>query len=116
MAKKDQSSSQELTTTQPGAVEIPSSLPMGLHALDLARHTVIAPDGKRFVVATFDDTRLGRGYVTGVYPQQNEYLTLVRLPISEVSHATPEEALQHHVAVTQAIQRGKLNEFLKSSR
>ena len=117
MAKKtSQSNSQELTKTQNHEVEIPNELPMRLQALDLARQTVIAPDEKRFVVATFDDTRLGRGYVTAVYPQQNGYLTLVRLAICEFSSATPEEAMQRHMALAQAIQQGKLNEFLKSLR
>ncbi len=97
-------------------VEIAEALPMGLQRLDLARHTVIAPDGRRFVVATYDDTRLGRGYVTAAYPQQNGYLTLVRLALCEIGSITPEEAVQRHIAVAQAIQQGKLNEFLRSVR
>lgn len=117
MAKNTpQSNSQELTKTQTREVEIPNALPMRLHVLDLARHTVIAPGEKRFVVATFDDTRLGRGYVTAVYPQQNGYLTLVRLAIGELSSRTPEEAIQRHIAVAQAVQQGKLDKFLKGLR
>lgn len=86
---------------------------MRLHVLDIARHVVIAPNGKRYVVATYDDTRLGHGYVTAVYPQQNGYLTLIRLTVYESSSATAEEAVQHHIAVAQAIQRGEMNEFNK---
>src|SRR5438045_1195181 len=115
MAKNtSKSNSQELTKTQTREVEILNALPMRLQAQDLARHTVIAPDEKRFVVATFDDTRLGRGYVTAVYPQQNGYLTLVRLVIGEFSSATSEEAMQRHTALVQAVHLGNLSEFLKS--
>ncbi len=92
-------------------IEIAKALPMHLQALDLARHAVIAPDEKRYVVATFDDTRLGRGYITTVYPQQHGYLTLVRLRIAEFSSATPEEAIKRHIAVVQAIQQGKISEL-----
>lgn len=100
-------------TSQSHAIEIPNALPVRLHALDLARHTVISPNGQRYVVATFNDTNLGRNFVTAVYPQQNNYLTLVRLPILEVSNKTPEEAIKRHVAVAQAIQKGKLKELNK---
>jgi hypothetical protein len=95
------------------AVEIANALSMRLQALDLARHTVIAPNLKRYVVATFDDTRIGRGYVTAVYPQQNDYLTLIRLPVLEVTYKTPEDAIKRHIAVAQAIQKGKLKELNK---
>ncbi len=100
-------------TSKSHAIEIPNALPVRLHALDLARHTVISPNGLRYVVATFNDTNLGRGYVTAVYPQQNNYLTLVRLPILEVSNKTPEEAVKRHITVAQAIQKGKLKELNK---
>ncbi len=93
------------------SLEIPQTLPMRLHTLDFSRHTVIAPDGKRYVVATYNDTHLKRGYITAVYPQQNGYLTLIRLTLYEHSSRTPEEAMQHHIAVAQAIQQGKLNEL-----
>ncbi len=103
-----------LTTKQTArSIEIPQALPMRLHVLDIARHVVIAPNGKRYVVATYDDSRLGHGYVTAVYLQQNGYLTLIRLTVSESSSATAEEAVQHHIAVAQAIQRGEMNEFNK---
>ena len=98
---------------QARAVEIVDALPMRLYALDLARHIVIAPDDRRYVVATFDDTRLDRGYVTAVYPQQNGYLTLVRLILAEFSSATPNEAIKRHMSVVQAIQQGRLKEFSK---
>src|SRR5437867_2619618 len=95
MAKNNTpSNNQAITVAQTRFVDIPNALPMRLQLLDVARHTVVAPDGKRYVVATFNDTRLGRGYVTAVYPQQNEYLTLVRLTICEFSHPTAEEAMQ----------------------
>ena len=97
------------------AVEIADALPMRLYALDLARHAVTAPNGSRYVVATFDDTRIGRGYVTGVYPQQNGYLTLVRLPAAELSSDTPDEAYKRHVSVVQAIQQGRLNDVKKTA-
>ncbi|GAC1618553.1 MAG: hypothetical protein NVS4B7_10820 [Ktedonobacteraceae bacterium] len=103
-----------LQAQQTRAVEIAEALPMRLQTLDLTRHTVIAPDGMRYVVATFDDRRLGRGYVTAIYPQQNNYLTLVRLTIAEFSSPTPEEAIQRHLKVAQSIQQGKIKEFNKS--
>jgi hypothetical protein len=104
------------STSQKREVEILNAPPVRLQALDLARHVAIAPDGKRYVVATFDDTRVGNGYTTAVYPQQNGYLTLYRLVIEEFSSETPEEAAQKHIACVQAIQRGKLQEFARSQR
>ena len=83
---KDESAhtqSAALQQQQSRAVEIPDALPMRLQVPDLARHTVIAPDGKRYVVATFDVRRVGRNYVTAIYLQQNGYLILVRLTIAE---------------------------------
>lgn len=96
------------------AVEIANALPVRLQTLDLARHVAIAPDDKRFVVATFDDRRLGRGYVSAVYPQQNSYHTLYRLVVCEFSSNTPGEAMQRHMALVQAIQRGMLNSYIQS--
>ncbi|SRR5579885_1778080 len=103
-----------VTIPQQRAVEIPNALPVRLQTLDLARHVVTAPDGKRYVVASFDDTRLSRGYVTVVYPQQNGYLTLVRLAVFETSSETPEQAVQRHIEVVQSIQQGKLNKIARS--
>lgn len=97
------------------AVEITGAFPMRLQVLDLSRHTVLAPDGNRYVVATFDDTHLGRGYVTAVYPQQNGYHTLVRLMICEFSSATPDEAIKRHLAAAQSIQQGSLKELTRSA-
>ena len=100
---------------QTRTVEIANALPMRPQALDLARHTIIAPDEKRFVVATFDDRRLERGYVTAVYPQQNDYLTLIRLVLAEFRSETPDEAVKRHISVAQAIQQGRLHEFSRSA-
>jgi hypothetical protein len=97
------------------AVEIPQALPMRLQTLDLARHSVKDPRGKRYVVATYDDARLGRGFVTAVYPQQNEYLTLVRLTIVEYFSSGVEEAIERHVATAEAIKKGKLAGLEKRS-
>lgn len=94
-------------------VEIPNAFPVRLQTLDLARHSSVAPDGKRYVVATFNDMRLNRGYVTAVYPQQNGYLTLIRLTICEFSSQTPEQAVQQHIALVQAVQQGRLSDFTK---
>src|ERR1051325_8018902 len=91
-------------TTQRWEVEIPAALPVRLQTLDLARHVAIAPDGKRYVVASFDDTRLDRGYVTAIYPQQNGYLTLIRLTLSEAHSATPQQAVEQHIQTVEAIQ------------
>ncbi len=104
-----------LQQQQSYAVELLDALPMRLQVLDLARHTVIAPDGKRYVVATFDDRRLGRNYVTAIYPQQNDYLTLVRLTIAEFSSPNPEEAIQRHISVAQTIQQDGVRKFSKTA-
>lgn len=96
-------------------LEIAQAFPIRLQTLDLARHAVAAPDGKRYVVATFDDTHLGNGYVTAIYPQQNGYLTLIRLTIYQSSSATPEEAINRHLALSQAIQQGELDELKKTA-
>lgn len=92
-------------------IEIPSAAPVKLHTFDMARHVAIAPDSKRYVVATADDTRIQKGYVTSVYPQQGGYMTLLRLAVAELSSKTPEEAIQRHIATVQAIQNGKLSEL-----
>lgn len=116
MSKNDTTNNDQpinTSSSQTQAVEITNALPIRLHALDLARHVVISPDGRRFVVATSDDTRLGRGYITAVYPQQNDYLTLVRLTILETISNTPEEAIKRHISVAHAIQQGKLKDLNK---
>lgn len=91
------------------ALDVANAFPMRLQTLDLARHTVVALDGKRFVVATFDDTHLGHGYVTSIYPQQNGYLTLIRLMITQRSSPTPQEAMKTHWAMVEAVQQGKID-------
>ena len=109
----DQSLVSEPTNSARG-VEITSALPVWLQTLDLARNVAIAPDGSRYVVATFDDTRISGKYVTAVYPQQNGYLTLLRLIVSEMKSDSPVQAMQLHQAIIKAIQQGKLQEFIKS--
>lgn len=89
-------------------LEIVGANPMRLQTLDLARHSVAAPDGTRVVIATMNDTHMGRGYVTAVYPQQNN-LTLLRLLIKEFRSETAEDAVDLHVRLTEAVQQGKLN-------
>ncbi len=102
--------------TEKRAVEIPNAAPVKLQTLDLARHVAVAPDGRRYVVATYDDSRLGRDVVTAVFPQQNGYLTLVRLEVCEFHTPDPDEAIQRHIAVVQAIQQGKLKQYLKANQ
>ncbi|HLI91290.1 MAG TPA: hypothetical protein VKV37_21560 [Ktedonobacteraceae bacterium] len=104
------------STSAPRAVEIPGALPVRLQTLDLARHVAIAPDGKRYVVASFDDRLLGRDYVTAIYPQQYGYLTMVRLVVYEVSSATPQQAIEQHIALVRAIQQGRLDEVIHAQR
>ena len=101
----------EIHSPQSQEIEIAEAAPIRLQTLDLARHAVAAPDGNQYVVATIDDTRLGNGYVTTVYPQQNGYLTLVLLSLYQFSSATPQEAMQRHVDLVHAIQQGRLNEY-----
>ncbi len=96
------------------SVDIPGVAPVKLQTLDIARHVAIAPDDKHYVVATFDDVHMGRGYVTAIFPQQNGYLTLVRLPLHQFVSADPEEALERHIAVVQAIQAGQFNQYVKA--
>jgi hypothetical protein len=96
---------------QSQALEIPEAAPIRLQRLDLARHAVTAPDGRHYVVATFDDTRVGNGYITAVYPQQGGYLTLVRLVVCEYSSESRQEAVQRHLELAEAIQQGRLNEY-----
>jgi hypothetical protein len=115
-AVEDDQSLVSLSTGQRRGIEIANALPVRLQTLDIARHVAIAPDGKRYVVATFDDIRMDRDYITAVYPQQNGYLTLLRLVIYEFSSETPEEAAQKHIACVQAIQRGKLQAFAQSQQ
>ncbi|MBE3561803.1 MAG: hypothetical protein IMW89_21660 [Ktedonobacteraceae bacterium] len=86
------------------------------HKLDLARHVAITPQEKRYVVATFDNRHLGGDYITAVYPQQNGYLTLLRLMVCQFHSQTPEQALRKHVEVVRQIQQGKLQELVKIYR
>jgi hypothetical protein len=112
----EQSSALAVTESLRGTVQIPNAAPVRLQTLDLARHIAVAPNGKRYVVATFDDRRLHGGFTTTVYPQQGGYLTLVRLVIGEVTVQTPAQAVQKHIEVVQLIQQGKLDEFVKKLR
>jgi hypothetical protein len=91
-----------------GLVEIPGSPDVVLQTLDLARHVALDPDGKRYVVATYNDTHMGRKYVTSVYPQQNSYLTMFRLVLHNYSSDNAEQAIQKHIETVRAIQQGKL--------
>ncbi|HWS84301.1 MAG TPA: hypothetical protein VN207_08580 [Ktedonobacteraceae bacterium] len=97
-------------------VEILGVAPMQLHTHDLARHVAITPDEKRYVVATFDSTRMGRKYVIAVYPQQGNYLTLIRLPVCEFHTELAEHAVQRHIALVQAIQKGNLKTYLRENQ
>lgn len=92
-------------------IEIPNSPSVLLQTLDIARHVAIAPNGKRYVVATYDDSLLGHDFVTAIYPQQNEYLTLVRMTVREFQSSTIDQAIQRHVTTVQAIQQGRVNEL-----
>jgi hypothetical protein len=98
------------------SLEIPSAAPVRLQTLDFARHIAIAPDGKRYVVATYDETHVQRGIISAVFPQQNGYLTLVQLALCKFSSLTIEGALQRHVALVQSVQQGKLREYIKENR
>lgn len=108
--RNEQSTAQTLAVqaSRSYSIEVANALPMRRYVLDLARHSTLAPNRKRYVVATFDDTHLQNGYVTAVYPQQYDYLTLIRLETAHFSSATPEAALKRHLATIQAIQQGKL--------
>jgi len=97
-------------------IELPGAPPVRLQTLDLARHIATAPDGKRFVVATYNDVRMKRDIVTSVFPQQNGYLTLVRLPVCEFSSKSAEDAETRHIEVVQAIQQGKLKAYLQKNQ
>src|SRR5215469_6712060 len=102
-----------LSTLKRSVVEIPDAASVQLQTLDLARHIARSPDGKHYVVATFDSTRMGQKYVIAVYPQQGNYLTLIRLPVCEFHAELPEEAVQRHIALVQAIQKGNLKTYLR---
>lgn len=97
-----------------GTVTIPGVDAVRLQTLDLARHVAVDPDEKRYVVATYDDHKTGSGFVTAVYPQQSNYLTLIRLIVYQIASSTVEEAIQKHVELVTVIQQGKLPEFLEA--
>ncbi len=97
-------------------VEIPDAPGVVLQTLDLARHVAIAPNKTRYVVATYNDTHMGRQYITAIYPQQNSYLTLFRLIIHETSSETAEEAIQTHIEWVQMIQQGNLKQILEAAK
>lgn len=91
-------------------IEVVGANPMRLQTLDLARHSIITPEGTRVVVATMNDTHMGNGFVTAIYPQQNN-LTLLRLVIREFHSQSAEQAIQRHTRLIQALQQGKLAEI-----
>lgn len=115
VVESEQAPTLPATSSIRGTVEIHNAAPVRLQTLDLARHIAIAPNGKRYVVGTFDDQRLQRGFITAIYPQQNDYLTLIRLVTCEVSSETAAQAAQKHIEAVQAIQQGKLNAFVKAN-
>jgi hypothetical protein len=94
-------------------IEIPDAASVQLQTLDLARHVARSPDGKHYVVATIDSTRIGQKYLIAVYPQQGNYLTLIRLPVCEFYAELPEDAMQRHCALVQTIQKGNLKKYLR---
>jgi hypothetical protein len=95
-------------------IVVPDAPPVRLQRLDIARHVAVTPQGKRYVVATFDDRHLKRGFVTAIYPQQNGYLTLVRLLVREFHNEDIEQAVQQHIKSIEAIQKGQLSQLVKS--
>ncbi len=97
-------------------VEIPNAAPVRLHTDDLARHVATAPNGKRYVVASYIDAVMGSPCRTTVFPQQGGYLTLVRLPICSFSSQTLDAAILQHQKVIQAIQNGRLEELAQSKK
>ena len=101
-------------TNRTWEVEIHDAPTVRLQTLDLARHVAIAPDKRCYVVATYNDTHISGSYITAVYPQQNGYLTLVRLMVHAFKSETPEQAVQLHKALIQAIQQGTLDKFIKA--
>ncbi len=118
MARNDAVDDDQSLATAPvdvaRGVEILNASPVWLQTLDLARNVAIAPNGDRYVIATFDDGRISGKFITAVYPQQNGYLTLLRLMVGDLKSETPVQAMQYHQGVIQAIQQGKLQEFMKS--
>ncbi len=101
-------------TNQTWKVEVPDAPTVRLQTLDLARHVAITPDKRRYVVATYNDTHISGSYITAVYPQQNGYLTLVRLMVRSFKSETPEQAIQLHKALIQVIQQDTLDKFIKT--
>jgi len=107
---------QSLVSAPSRGVEILNAAPVHLQTLDLARNIAVAPDGKRYVVATYDDMRIHKWFVSAVYPQQNGYLTLLRLKVGQLTSETHEQALQLHKALIQAVQQGTLDVFMRSHK
>jgi ABC-type transport system involved in Fe-S cluster assembly fused permease/ATPase subunit len=110
----DEQSLVSSSANQKWEVEIPDAPTVRLQTLDLARHVAITPDKRRYVVATYNDTHISGSYITAVYPQQNGYLTLVRLMVHAFKSETPEQAIQLHRALIQAIQQDTLDKFIKA--
>ena len=113
---EDEQTIVHLNPTQKYDIEIPGAPKSRHQTLDFARHIAASPDGKHYVVATFDDRHMGRGFVTAAYPQQNGYMTLVRLPAIELSSSDVETALQRHKDLVLAIQQGRLKAFIQENQ
>lgn len=66
------------------------------YAGELARTRVVTPDGQDYIVTTSRDMRAGSGFLTGAYPVSRGYLVMMRQPLSEVTSATEDEAIERH--------------------
>ena len=85
-------------TPQPGSVR-----PCAGYRGELARHRIITADGLDYVVATTDESRRGRGYVTAAYPVARGYLVMLRQPLCELRSEDDASAHAQHAQVVDVL-------------
>lgn len=86
------------TTPQPGSVR-----PCAAYRGELARHRIITADGLDYLVATADESRRGRGYVTAAYPVARGYLVMLRQPLCELRCEDDSEAHAQHAQLVDVL-------------
>lgn len=73
---------------------------------ELARHRVITADGADYMVATADERRRGKGYVTAAYPVARGYLVMMRQPLCTLDCPDEAAAREQHTLLVRVLTQG----------
>jgi hypothetical protein len=73
---------------------------------EVARHRLITADGLDYVVATADERRQGRGFVTSALPVVRGYLVMMRQPLCALTSMSEEAARNQHTLLVNVLVEG----------